>query len=72
MSEDSSSKTQHRSSVAAFVSAVVVIGYYVTLVSRYGQACMQIASDPAVDGIVDIDLANNTLVELPYYLPAEG
>ena len=31
MSEDSSSKTQHRSSAAAFVSAVVVIGYYVTL-----------------------------------------
>ena len=31
MSEDSSSKTQHRSSAASFVSAVVVIGYYVTL-----------------------------------------
>ena len=72
MFEDSSSKTQHRSSAAAFVSAVVVIGYYVTLVSRYGQACMQIATDPAVDGVIDIDLADNTLVELPYYMPAEA
>ena len=43
-----------------------------TLISRNGQACMQIASDPAADGVVDIDLSPNTLVELPYYLPAEG
>ncbi len=42
-----------------------------TLVGRAGQAVMQIATDPAVDGILDIDLADGLAVELPYHLPAE-
>lgn len=43
-----------------------------TLINRSGQAVMQIAADQAMDGIVDIDLANNLLVDLPYFLPAEA
>ena len=43
-----------------------------TLASRYGQAVMQVATDPAVDGILDIDLADGLLVELPYFLTTEA
>ena len=43
-----------------------------TLASRSGQAVMQIATDPAVDGILDIDLADGLAVDLPYFLTTEA
>ena len=43
-----------------------------TLINKNGQAVMQVASDPAMDGIVDIDLADGVSVELPYFFAQEG